>query len=826
MYQRLVEEPVAAAARRWDAAPDLERFLTSFYQYFEVRGHRGVVAIHLSHLVALAFTIGLSFVLLFFVDWEALLSCDSEESCRAVSLCYAHPFHQLGLWRLVVLMCFILFSVFWLFNVAAAYHNIRDAGEMSIYYKDSLGITSDEILAGMVWSEVVSRLVEQQKTSPFCIVQHELTALEISNIIMREDNFMIALTNHHAFTSRLPRWLPARLMYTRSVLWNVRTAVFRWLFDPRSRIRREFLSRPDDLARRLRVMGLLNIALAVPILIFVTIYFFMRHAQEFRSHRATPFRRQWTDYAQWTFREFNELPHQFSARMCRAQAMAEAYARSTRASSPVLDAFQRCVKFIAGSILAVLLVVALWDDTPLLFVKIQDKNLLWYLAFFGFLFAVADNAEEGGTHGPPSTSRTVSTPLYMYTAMMQLVKCTHFLPPSWKAPVSLEALAGRHTTGSAQRARLCQHFKRTRGEFLRSFFVHRIQILAEELIGVVLTPVLLVFVMPRAAADIVDVIRRTHHQSPNLGDWCAFGCLDPGPNSSSFYSGLPWEAQPVDTNISSSNCPRVEFDGITAGSCSSGDIPIESNGGKLEKSIVSFILAHRLCWSGGDCLEETIRLGVQSPGHASVFLQRPARVWTAAQSRGNGDNAALPMGRAEVAIPMQDLGVPLPEAGKGQQGTADNSEDTVEWHTADALSEPISELTAKPPGNPLPQHHLPPKVWGFTVSAVRLLQKLEDFQQHEMAVSSPRRDFYSLLPDDLLHLPRIFPELGCAPCDLHDKWLSEDEAVQDSCGGHFFWMEVLHDFRCGDFPPSIASTQLAAGNKLEATQPGWDLLAR
>jgi len=54
----------------------------------------------------------------------------------------------------------------------------------------------------MLWSEVVSRLVQQQKVSPFCIVQGELTALEIANIIMREDNFMIALTNHHAFTKK------------------------------------------------------------------------------------------------------------------------------------------------------------------------------------------------------------------------------------------------------------------------------------------------------------------------------------------------------------------------------------------------------------------------------------------------------------------------------------------------------------------------------------------------------------------------------------------------------------------------------------------------
>eukprot|EP00971_Amphidinium_carterae_P307810 6117537-Amphidinium_carterae.2 len=73
----------------------------------QVGGYWGILAMTVYHLVALAFTIGhmhelmsnghvlsprvqllrergFSFVLLFFVDWEALLSCDSEESCRGV----------------------------------------------------------------------------------------------------------------------------------------------------------------------------------------------------------------------------------------------------------------------------------------------------------------------------------------------------------------------------------------------------------------------------------------------------------------------------------------------------------------------------------------------------------------------------------------------------------------------------------------------------------------------------------------------------------------------------------------------------------------------
>lgn len=358
--------------RRWDAAPDLERFLASFYRYYEVGGYKGILALHISHLTALAFTIGFSFVLLFAIDWDALLSCDSEESCRAISICYERPFSHMGLWRFAVLLSFLLFLAYWICHAVAAFQNIRDGAEMSNYYKDRLGICSDVVLSTMSWSEVVSRLIRQQKTAPFCIVQERLTALEVANIIMRQDNFMVALTNHDAFTSRLPSWIPHRLVYTRAVLWNLRTAIFNFLFDTRSRIRSDFLTCPENLAKRLRWMGLLNLLLVVPVLIFVTIYFFMRHAEEFRSHRSSPFQRQWTDYAQWTFREFGELPHHFALRMSRARGAGEAFASSARPLSPMLTASLRCIKFIAGSILAALLALAFYDDAPLLFVKIQE----------------------------------------------------------------------------------------------------------------------------------------------------------------------------------------------------------------------------------------------------------------------------------------------------------------------------------------------------------------------------------------------------------------------------------------------------------------------
>ena len=54
----------------------------------------------------------------------------------------------------------------------------------------------------------------------------------------------------------------------------------------------------------------------------------------------------------------------------------------------------------------------------------------------------------------------------------------------------------RGDCGGAQRADLCKHFQRVRSAFLRHFFVHRIQSLAEELLSVILAPLLLIIYLP------------------------------------------------------------------------------------------------------------------------------------------------------------------------------------------------------------------------------------------------------------------------------------------------------------------------------------------
>lgn len=60
-----------------------------------------------------------------------------------------------------------------------------------------------------------------------------------------------------------------------------------------------FVKNPDLLCIQLRLWGIISIVGLAPICVFVFVYFFMRHTEDFRSHRNSPLEKQYTGFAEW-----------------------------------------------------------------------------------------------------------------------------------------------------------------------------------------------------------------------------------------------------------------------------------------------------------------------------------------------------------------------------------------------------------------------------------------------------------------------------------------------------------------------------------------------
>jgi autophagy-related protein 9 len=72
-------------------------------------------------------------------------------------------------------------------------------------------------------------------------------------------------------------------------------------------VRRDFIYNPNALKKRLMVVGLAMLVLAPFLVIFMLVYLFLRHAEQFYNHPSTASSRRWSNVSRWIFREFNEV---------------------------------------------------------------------------------------------------------------------------------------------------------------------------------------------------------------------------------------------------------------------------------------------------------------------------------------------------------------------------------------------------------------------------------------------------------------------------------------------------------------------------------------
>lgn len=178
-----------------EATPaDLDDFLTWVYHYYSEKGYACLILSRVVHLVMLLFTAFFSTFLLGFVDWPKLLSCDSAETCAHVF--GIRPNFLVGNrptpGEVFVIFYFVLFMLYWIWNVMFfATKVLSRAQEMREFFHTRLSM-SDEDLSTAEWDTVVQRIVDVQDTVRLCRLR-SLTALDITNRIMRTENYFLAL---------------------------------------------------------------------------------------------------------------------------------------------------------------------------------------------------------------------------------------------------------------------------------------------------------------------------------------------------------------------------------------------------------------------------------------------------------------------------------------------------------------------------------------------------------------------------------------------------------------------------------------------------------
>ncbi|KAG2019964.1 autophagy-type protein 9 [Coprinopsis cinerea AmutBmut pab1-1] len=494
----------------WVNVYNLDAFLQEVYMYYEGKGIYSIALSRGLNLLTVGFVIGFSTFLLGCIDYSKfrhgkVTHLDDVVIERCISKFSG-----------VTLLFFILFTAFYLWQIYSYVMDVLRLVDMYNFYTHLLKIPDSDIQT-ISWAEVVRRIGAIRQENPITAISStgskskdnntstaKLDAHDVANRIMRQENYLIALFNKDLLDLRVP--LPGFLnrfvtpekgkgkVLTQALEWNLRFCLMGYLFDSHGRVRKVFLKSRnrqalvEGLQRRFIFMGILNALFSPFIVLYLLMYSFFRYFEQYQKDPGSISGRRYTSYAQWKFREFNELPHIFTRRLDESYPLANVY--MGQFPNEKMTILMRFVAFIAGSFAAVLLLATLIDpDIFLNFEITPHRTVLFYLGVFGGILTVARGMI-------PEENRVFDPELLMN----EVIAYTHYMPDDWKGEL---------------------HSKRVNQEF-GELFKMKLLIFIQEIVSVVTTPFVLWFSLPDCAPAIVDFFREFTVHVDGRGYVCSF----------------------------------------------------------------------------------------------------------------------------------------------------------------------------------------------------------------------------------------------------------------------------------------------------------------
>ncbi|KAF9114714.1 autophagy protein atg9 [Mortierella sp. AM989] len=497
-YKRPGMDAAELAMWKWVNVENLDNFLARVYDYYVGKGMYTILLERCLNLLTFAFVIGFSTFLIGCIDYPNL-----RHSKHLNEVLIPQCFHRLSTGTFVVLL---LFVTFWIGQLTRLIYDIPEMVDMCNFYTYLLQIP-DEDIQSVSWHEVVNRIIKIRDNNPntttAAAIQttdtQRLNAHDIANRIMRKENFMIAMFNKELIDLSLPvPMLRNRTILTKILEWSLSFCILGYVFDEWGQVRKRFLKDTrrnelvDGLRRRFQFMGLATIIFSPLISIYLMLYFFFRYFEEYHKNPSSIGTRQYTPLAKWKFKEFNELPHLFEARINASYPLAMKYINQFPKEKTILIC--RFVAFISGSFAAVLALMTLFDQELLLGLEItSEKTVFFYLGLFGTIMAVS--------RGMIPDQTEIFEPELL---LQEVVDCTHYLPSEWRDKL---------------------HTDEVRKQFALLFEYNAVLFLLE-FMSLILTPLILGFSLPNCSEKVIDFFREFTVHVDGVGYVCSFAVFD------------------------------------------------------------------------------------------------------------------------------------------------------------------------------------------------------------------------------------------------------------------------------------------------------------
>lgn len=470
---------------RWNHIENLDDFFTRVYEYFQKSGFTCLVLGQAFGLLQYVFVVLFTTFLFICVDYKELFDNPNPHFSEVIDW---HKFENM---HHGVRICLVVAFLFWCIRLVHVVRHSMKAWEIRQFYYQALHITDDQ-LQNMVWNDVQTKLVDVQKVHHICIHKRELSELDIHHRILRKKNYLIAMQNKNVIPCiyNFPV-IGKRTFLTEGLKYNLDLILFSGTgapFESSWKIRREYKDSnarnylAAQLSRRIFMLGIMNLCLCPFIFVYQVLHSFFTYGELIKRSPDLFGARRWSLYGRLYLRHFNELDHEFKARLSKAYEPSTRYINAF--NSPMLSILCRNIAFFAGAILAVLLGLSFYDQDVL-----TAEHVISFMATLGIIIKICAGfiPDEHAVWCPE-------------TMMKLILAHTHYIPDSWK--------------GKAHTSEVREQFQR--------LFQYKFIYLLEELFSAVLTPYILCFVLRHQAQQIVDFYRNFTVDVTGVGDVCSF----------------------------------------------------------------------------------------------------------------------------------------------------------------------------------------------------------------------------------------------------------------------------------------------------------------
>lgn len=512
---------------RWNHIKDLDSFFSRMYRYHQRHGFACMLVQEVLELVQFIFVVSFTVFLMHCVDYPILFRDQNFNSTKVNLNDVVIPFGECRKdFGLFTWLSLITASLIWLLRMVRGVHHMIQFWDIKQFYNSALEIGDSE-LDNLTWHQVQTKIRAVQLEQQMCIHKRELTELDIYHRILRQHNYLIAMTNKRLLPPRLEIPCLGEIVYwTRGLRYNIQWLLFWSPWAPfqnswhlreeyrKSNLRHELAKR---LERHVLWLSLANLLFAPLILLWQILHAFFGYAEMIKREPGSLGLRGWSLYGRLYLRHFNELDHELQARLSRAHRPASLYLSAF--SSPMATVLARFVAFTCGAILAVLLLLTVYDEDVL-----GVEHVLTIMTLLGGSVAVCRGII------PDETLAWCPE-----TLLSNVLAHTHYLPAGWQ--------------GQA-------HTSRVRKEF-QQLFQYRVVALLEELISPVITPYVLWRHVHPKMLDIVDFYRNFTVSVVGVGDVCSFAQMDVRKHGNPEWQGI--EVQQVPDQYTQAEDGKVEL---------------------------------------------------------------------------------------------------------------------------------------------------------------------------------------------------------------------------------------------------------------------------